>query len=146
MLLQRGLKLPLHGGGGQTRRYLYAGDAANAFNIMLHRGKGGEIYNLGCGPQDELTNKALCGLLLQHVKPPGYEPSNVDAWILSAPDRPFVDRGCGLDCTKLRSLGWEQKVAFDEGLRRTVDWLAAHGESWWGDVGKTLVPEPQPAK
>lgn len=142
MLLRRGLKLPLYGSGDHTRRYLYAGDAANAFNVMLHRSGGGEIYNLGS--YDELTNRELCAMLLKHVKPDGYDPSNVDAWILSAADRPFHDRGSGLDCSKLQSLGWEQKVDLDEGLRRTMEWYSVHGETWWGDVGKALVPPPKP--
>lgn len=135
MMLKRGLKLPLYGAGNQTRRYLYAGDAANAFNVLLHRGIGGEIYNLGS--PDELTNKALCSTLLTLIQPPG--PTDVNAWIQSAPDRPFHDRGSGLDCSKLRSLGWEQTVSMEEGLRRTAAWYSAYGETWWGDVGKVFA-------
>ena len=95
----------------------------------------GEVYNLGS--PDELTNYALCETLLKLVQPPG--PTDVDAWIQSAPDRPFHDRGSGLNCSKLRSLGWEQTVSMEEGLRRTAAWYSAHGESWWGDIGKVFA-------
>ena len=142
MLLQRGLKLTLHGGGYQRKRYLYAGDAANAFNVILHQGVGGEIYNLGS--PDEISNRDLCAILLEHVNPSGSDSSSdassLDDWIQTTPGRPYVDSGNRLDCSKLRSLGWDQKIGFDEGLQRTVDWYSAHGDTWWGDIGKKLIP------
>lgn len=141
MLLHRNLKLPLQGSGSQHRRYLYAGDAANALNILIHRGAGGSVYNLGSS--DDITNRSLCTTLLKLIRPPGYDDGgDKEAWIEAAPGRPVVGRGQGsaMDCSKLRALGWEQKVGLEEGLRRTVEWYAVHGETWWGDVGETLVP------
>lgn len=142
MLLQRGLKLTLHGGGHQRKRYLYAGDAANAFNIILHQAVGGDIFNLGS--PDEISNRDLCAILLEHVNPSGSDSSSdsssLDEWIQTTPGRPYVDSGNRLDCSKLRSLGWDQKIGFDLGLQRTVKWYSAHGETWWGDISKKLVP------
>ena len=145
MLLRRGLKLTLHGGGFQRKRYLYAGDAANAFNVILHRGIKGDIFNLGSC--DEISNRDLAAYLVDLANPPGSDSSSggsspsssLDAWITTMPGRPYADSGSGLDCTKLRSLGWEQKVSFEQGLRRTFDWYAVYGDTWWGDLSKSLA-------
>ena len=139
MLLRKNLKLTLHGGGHQRKRYLYVSDAANAFNTILHRGKNGDIFNLGS--YDEISNRDISARLIDIVDPPNSDGSsgssdNLDAWIKTVPGRPYVDLGSRLDCEKLRSLGWDQKVSFDDGLKRTVDWYAVHGDSWWGDISK----------
>ena len=141
MLLHRNLKLTLQGSGSQHRRYLYAGDVANALNILIHRGAGGSIYNLGS--TDDITNRGLCTSLLELIRPPGYYDGRDDeAWIKTTPGRPVVgdEHAAEMDCSKLRALGWKQKVSMEEGLRRTVEWYKVQGETWWGDVGKTLVP------
>ena len=108
MLLQHGQKLTLHGGGHQRKRYLYAGDAANAFNTILHKATAGEVYNLGS--YDEISNRDLAAKILECVRPPGGDPSgggaSLDAWIQTVPGRPYTDSGSGLDCEKLRALGW----------------------------------------
>ena len=148
MLLQHGQKLTLHGGGQQRKRYLYAGDAANAFNVILHKATAGEVYNLGS--YDEISNRDLAAKILACVGRPGggggssdsssesEEASSLDAWIQTVPGRPYVDSGSGLDCEKLRGLEWEQKVGWEDGLGRTVKWYSAHGDTWWGDLGKTF--------
>lgn len=121
-----------------TRRYLYAGDAANAFNTIFHCGTAGEIYNVGS--RDEISNRDLCLALVKLVDPPINGHSASDGWIQCTADRVNFDRGSGVNDSRLRSLGWEQKVSLEEGLRRTVDWYLTHGETWWGDLGKVLVP------
>ncbi|KAL9126724.1 MAG: hypothetical protein Q9217_004269 [Psora testacea] len=142
MLLRKGLKLTLHGGGLQRKRYLYAGDAVNAFNVILHKGSNGDIFNLGS--YDEISNRNLSARLIDIVNLPGSDSSsgkrsNLDAWIRTVPGRPYVDSGSRLDCSKLRSLGWDQKVGFDEGLQRTVEWYSAYGDTWWGDIDKIFT-------
>lgn len=140
MLLQYGQKLTLHGGGQQRKRYLYAGDAANAFNTILHKAAAGEVYNLGS--YDEISNRDLAAKILECISPPDSDSSSedvsLDAWIQTMPGRPYEDSGSGMDCEKLRALGWEQKVGWEEGLSRTVEWYSAHGKTWWGDLGKTF--------
>lgn len=141
LLLNWGLKLPLHGSGMSTRRYLYAEDAANAFNTILHRGAVGEVYNVGS--RDEISNRDLCLALAKLVHPPpttNGHPVSAD-FIQATADRQNVDRGSGVNDSKLRSLGWEQKVSLEEGLRRTVDWYLTNGETWWGDIRKVLEPD-----
>lgn len=139
MLLRRGRKLTLHGGGQQRKHYLYVGDAANALNALLHNGVNGQVYNLGS--KDEISNRDISGALVHYVISPGSESpsddSTLDSWIETVPGRPYVDSGSRLDCSKLQALGWDQKVGWEEGLERTVGWYSAYGDTWWGDIGQT---------
>jgi dTDP-glucose 4,6-dehydratase len=117
--------LPVYGDGLQVRNWLFVDDFASAIDLVLERGRPGEVYNVG-GPE-ELPNidvvrqiLALTGRdesLLEHVT-----------------DRPGHDRRYSLDSEKLRSeLGWEAAVHFDEGLARTVAWYRDN-EAWWGPI------------
>lgn len=139
-LLSRRRPLVLHGDGTPTRRYLYAGDAADAFDTILHKGQVGQVYNIGSC--DEVSNLELCGLLLDRMSIPHDTPEQLRKWIKHTRDRPFNDRRYAVDDTKLRRLGWEQKVSIHEGLKITVDWFTQFGESWWGDISHALAPFP----
>ncbi|KAI1019911.1 hypothetical protein LB503_006510 [Fusarium chuoi] len=132
--------LVLHGDGTPTRRYLYAGDAADAFDTILHKGQIGQIYNVGS--HDEVSNLELCGMLLDRMRIPHDTPEQLRKWIKYTRDRPFNDRRYAVDGTKLKRLGWEQKVSIDEGLKITVDWFTQFGETWWGDISHVLTPFP----
>jgi dTDP-glucose 4,6-dehydratase len=130
----------LHGDGSPTRRYLYAGDAADAFDTILHKGQLGQIYNVGS--YDEISNLSLCSKLLKEMGIP-YEPADeLRKWVKYTHDRPFNDHRYAVDGTKLRQLGWDQKTSFVEGLRITVEWYRSFGEIWWGDISKVLSPFP----
>lgn len=136
--MERGNKLLLHGDGKHTRRYLFAGDAADAFDTILHMGVIGSVYNVGS--MDEFSNLELCTMLLRAF---GHDPVNdFQEYVQHTIDRPFNDRRYAVDATKLRRLGWEQKTTFEVGLKITVDWYRQFGEEWWGDIGKVLVPFP----
>ncbi len=130
----------LHGDGSPTRRYLFAGDAADAFDTILHKGELGHIYNVGS--YDEISNLKLCDLLLDEMGLPHNTEEERGKWIKYTHDRPFNDHRYAVDGTKLRQLGWEQKTTFAEGLRITVDWYKRFGEQWWGDISKVLSPFP----
>ena len=143
------LPLPLHGSGTNTRRYLYASDATDAFDTILHRGVVGEIYNVDS--RDEISNLELAKALLRIFGLVGDEGRDEDGrgegagkgesasgvfakWIQHTTDRPFNDKRYAVDGRKLRALGWDQKVRLDEGLRETVRWYRRFGATWWGDV------------
>lgn len=130
----------LHGDGSPTRRYLYAGDAADAFDTILHKGEVGQVYNVGS--YDEISNMSLCGHLLTEMGIPHDAPADFDRWVKHTRDRPFNDHRYAVDGTKLRQLGWEQKTSFANGLRTTVDWYKRFGEAWWGELTKVLCPFP----
>lgn len=139
-LLQRGRPVVLHGDGSPTRRYLYAGDAADAFDTILHKGQLGQIYNIGSA--DEISNLELCRKILAALKISHSDPSEFRRWVKYTHDRPFNDCRYAIDDSKIRDLGWEQQTSFDEGLKRTVEWYARFGEVWWGDISHVLTPFP----
>ncbi|KAK0629760.1 dtdp-glucose-dehydratase [Bombardia bombarda] len=139
-LLNRGQPVVLHGDGTPTRRYLYAGDAADAFDTILHKGQLGQIYNVGS--HDEISNLSLCGKLLAEMDLEHNSPEAFGLWVKYTHDRPFNDHRYAVDGTKLRQLGWEQKTSFADGLRITVEWYRRFGEQWWGDITKVLSPFP----
>jgi dTDP-D-glucose 4,6-dehydratase len=133
----------LHGDGSPTRRYLFAGDAADAFDTILHKGAIGQIYNVGS--YDEISNLSLCSKLLTYMDIPHSTQEELHKWIKHTHDRPFNDRRYAVDGTKLRKLGWDQKTTFENGLAITVDWYRKYGEKWWGDITKVLTPFPEVA-
>ena len=125
------MPLYLHGDGQHTRRYLYAGDAADAFDTILHRGEIGQIYNVDS--RDELSNidvaKKLLGL---------FSLNDIDYWVQYTRDRQFNDRRYAVDGTKLRALGWKQQVSLEQGLTAVMDWYSKFA-SWWGPIDNTLL-------
>lgn len=131
----------LHGDGTPTRRYLFAGDAADAFDTILHKGVIGQIYNVGS--YDEISNISLCTKLLTYLNIPHSTKESLDRWIKHTHDRPFNDKRYAVDGTKLRKLGWDQNTPFEKGLAITVNWYSTYGEGWWGDITKILTPFPE---
>lgn len=140
LLLHRGQPVVLHGDGTPTRRYLFAGDAADAFDTILHKGQMDQIYNVGS--YDEISNLTLCSKLLTYLNIPHGTQEELHKWVKHTIDRPFNDHRYAVDGTKLRQLGWEQKTSFSDGMAITVDWYKRFGESWWGDITKVLTPFP----
>lgn len=136
-LLSAAQPLMLHGNGRNTRRYLYAGDAADAFDTILHRGKAGEIYNIDSS--DELSNRELAFKLLKIFEVP---ESRQQEMVRYTQDRPFNDRRYAVNGDKLRTLGWIQRTRFEQGIQITVDWYRKFGWSWWGDIDDVLTPFP----
>ncbi|KAL9036994.1 MAG: hypothetical protein Q9214_005890 [Letrouitia sp. 1 TL-2023] len=134
-LLERGQKVVLHGDGKHTRRYLFAGDAAEAFDTILHKGSIGQIYNIGSA--DEISNLTLCSKLLKEF---GLDES--ENWITHSQDRPFNDRRYAVNGQKLCDLGWKQNTTFEKGLAVTVAWYRKYGEVWWGNIDDTLGTFP----
>ncbi len=137
----------LHGDGSPTRRYLYAGDAADAFDTILHKGQVGQIYNVGSS--DEVSNLDLCAKLLSVMgMVDGTDQATImkqaafRRWVKYTHDRPFNDCRYAVDGSKLRRLGWDQKTNLDAGLRVTIDWYRRFGEAWWGDISHVLTPFP----
>ncbi|KAM0264103.1 hypothetical protein ACHAQJ_000848 [Trichoderma viride] len=139
-LLNRGRPVVLHGDGSPTRRYLFAADAADAFDTILHKGQVGHVYNVGS--TDEISNLELCGKILSAMEISHDTPEQFRKWVKYTHDRPFNDCRYAVDGSKLRNLGWEQKTTFEEGLQMTVEWYRRFGEQWWGDISHVLTPFP----
>jgi len=116
--------LPVYGDGQQVRDWLFVEDHCSAIDIVLRKGVPGEIYNVGGG--FERTNLEVTRGILRAL-------GKDESLIKFVKDRPGHDRRYSLDTAKLRSLGWEPKVSFDEGLPATVRWYVEN-EGWWKRV------------
>ncbi|KAK9456984.1 hypothetical protein V1511DRAFT_495882 [Dipodascopsis uninucleata] len=136
-LLLSGRKCLVHGDGLNTRRYLYAGDAVDAMDTILHKGEIGQIYNIGTS--DEISNLDLCKLIVRKL---GHHSSEIDKFIEHTHDRAFNDRRYAIDASRLKDLGWSQKTNFQDGLDETIDWYRRVGLEWWGDLSDVLTAFP----
>ena len=116
--------VPLYGDGLNVRDWLHVRDHCRALDLLIAQGERGATYNVGGG--NEVANIDLTRRLLALLDRP-------ESLIRPVTDRPGHDRRYALDPTKLRALGWQPQVAFDEGLRETVDWYARH-ETWWRPI------------
>lgn len=121
--------LPVYGGGENIRDWLWVEDHACAIDIIFHKGKPGEKYNIG--GLNEWKNIDLVNLLIKIMdKKLGRPPGTSTQLIQFVPDRPGHDLRYAIDATKLRKeLGWKPSVTFEEGLEKTVDWYLAN-EDW----------------
>ena len=116
--------LPLYGDGLNARDWIHVSDHCRALDLLLERGRPGEVYNIGGG--NELQNVELTHRILNILK----RPSSL---IQPVADRPGHDRRYCLNTEKLRTFGWKPKVTFDDGLQATVDWYRAN-EWWWRPI------------
>jgi UDP-glucose 4,6-dehydratase len=134
LLAMQGKPLPIHGDGSNVRSYLYCEDVAEAFEVVLHKGSVGHVYNIGTKKEQTVLNVArdICNLF------------NLDCEksIRFVDNRPFNDQRYFLDDAKLKELGWQERTTWEEGLRKTLQWYTSHSD-WWGDVSGALVPHPR---
>ena len=116
--------LPLYGDGLQRRDWLYVSDHAGAIEHVLNHGESGQTYNIPGSV--ELTNREVVAALLERLGKP---------WSLvrRVADRPGHDRRYAMDGTRIAALGWQNRVPFEEGIQRTVDWFRAN-EAWWRQI------------
>jgi len=113
--------LPLYGDGRQVRDWLYVLDNCAAIDLVLRRGRDGEVYNVGGG--HEVANGALTREILRLLGKP-------ESLVQAVADRPGHDRRYALDAAKLGSLGWAPRHPFTSALESTVRWYREH-EAWW---------------
>jgi dTDP-glucose 4,6-dehydratase len=117
-----GLKVPLYGNGQNIRDWLHVSDHCRAIDLVLSKGKPGEIYNIGGGR--ELSNKELTKIILK-------EMNRDDTWVEYVPDRKGHDFRYSLNIEKItRQLNYKPKVLFEEGIKETIQWYTAN-EAWW---------------
>lgn len=130
----RGQSLPIYGAGQNVRDWLYVDDHVRALWTVLHRGRLGEVYNIG--GRTEKTNRdvvdGVCALLDELLPDSPHVPH---AHLIEfVPDRPGHDMRYAMDITKIeRELGWIPAESFDSGLRKTVEWYLTH-QDWWRPI------------
>ncbi|CAN7055126.1 hypothetical protein IGI04_029081 [Brassica rapa subsp. trilocularis] len=134
LLAMSGKVLPIHGDGSNVRSYLYCEDVAEAFEVILHKGEVGHVYNIGTKKERRVNDVArdVCKLF-------GMDP---EASIKFVENRPFNDQRYFLDDEKLKKLGWSERTTWEEGLKKTMEWYTQNPE-WWGDVSGALLPHPR---
>lgn len=113
--------LPLYGDGKQVRDWIYVEDNCEAIDLVIRKGKSGEIYNVASGI--EHTNLEVAELILEALDKP-------KSLIQFVQDRPGHDRRYSLDFSKVGKLGWKFKHGFEEALRKTITWYTKN-EWWW---------------
>ena len=116
--------LPLYGDGLNVRDWIYVVDNCAAIDLVLHRGQGGEGYNIGGG--NERTNIEITEIILRELG----RPKDL---IKRIKDRPGHDRRYSIDSSRLVSLGFEPQYGFEEAMQNTVRWYRDN-EWWWKKV------------
>lgn len=113
--------VPLYGDGRNVRDWLYVLDNCTAIDLVLRRGKDGQVYNIGGG--HEVENIVLTRQILHLTGKP-------ETLIQPVRDRPGHDRRYSLDSKKVQQLGWAPRYRFGDALAATVAWYREH-EAWW---------------
>jgi len=134
LLAMRGQQLPIHGDGSNVRSYLYCEDVAEAFEVVLHKGEVGHVYNIGTKKERRVIDvaKDICKLF-------SLDPDNVIEFV---ENRPFNDQRYFLDDQKLKNIGWSERTPWEEGLKKTMEWYTTNPD-YWGDVSGALLPHPR---
>jgi len=118
-------ELPIYGDGLNVRDWLHVEDHCQAIDLVLHKGRDGEVYNVG--GNNERTNIDIVKTILKQLDKP-------ESLIKFVTDRPGHDRRYAIDATKLRTeLGWEPKYTFETGIKQTIDWYLNNKE-WWQNI------------
>ncbi|MFL0122411.1 dTDP-glucose 4,6-dehydratase [Tenacibaculum maritimum] len=125
--------LPVYGKGENVRDWLYVKDHARAIDVIFHKGKHGETYNIG--GFNEWKNIDLIKVIIKTVdKLLGREEGASEKLITYVTDRAGHDLRYAIDSTKLKEeLGWEPSLQFEEGIEKTVKWYLENSE-WLENV------------
>lgn len=120
MQLLKGEKVPVYGDGLNVRDWLYVYDHCSAIDTVLHKGRVGEVYNIG--GHNEKTNLEITNIILEAM---GKDESS----IRYVEDRLGHDKRYAIDNTKIQTeLGWEPSLVFEEGIKLTLDWYLNNQE------------------
>jgi len=123
--LLKGEKVPVYGDGRNVRDWLYVYDHCSAIDTVLHKGKVGEVYNIG--GHNEKTNMEITKIILEAM---GKDESS----IRYVEDRLGHDRRYAIDNHKIQSeLGWEPSLTFEEGIKLTIDWYL-NNQDWMKSI------------
>ncbi|MBP9718699.1 dTDP-glucose 4,6-dehydratase [Candidatus Gracilibacteria bacterium] len=120
-LAKQGKPLPVYGDGKNVRDWLYVEDHCEAIDLVLHKGRPGEVYNVG--GHNEKQNLEIAQLILSFFGRPTSDITFVE-------DRKAHDRRYAIDPAKIeKELGWSPKTHFQEGIKKTFAWYDEH-QKW----------------
>ena len=119
------IPLPVYGTGLNVRDWLYVEDHCKAIDVILHKGKVGEVYNIG--GHNEMTCIDIVKIICKELGKP-------ESLIHYVADRKGHDLRYAIDPTKIhRELGWLPETKFAEGIKMTIQWYLNHRE-WWEEI------------
>jgi dTDP-glucose 4,6-dehydratase len=119
------IEIPVYGDGLNVRDWIYVEDHCRAIDLILHKGKIGETYNVGSN--NEKTNINIVKTILEHLGKP-------ESLIKYVEDRKGHDRRYAIDATKItEELGWYSQYSFVHGIQNTIDWYTKN-EDWWKNL------------
>ncbi len=131
------LPIPIYGKGSNVRDWIYVQDFCEALDLLLRKGKSGEIYNVSAN--NKLSNIDLVKMILKFM-------NKSEDTITLVEDRPGHDLRYSLDSSKVKNeLGWKPKHNFPEALKATVDWYISN-EPWWKPLATQQVISQTPWK
>lgn len=131
----KNLKVPLYGDGNQVRSWIHVVDHIRAVDLLVHKGKPGEIYNITAW--NEISNKEIVEKILNKMEKP------LDL-IEFVNDRPGHDKRYSIDSTKIqKEIGWSPTYDFEKALNETVTWYQ-NNQKWWEPLVNEQTLHPQP--
>lgn len=117
--------IPVYGTGENVRDWLYVADHCSAIDLIIRRGRVGEIYNIG--GHNEKTNLEVVKTIIQAL-------GKSEDLITFVKDRAGHDRRYAIDPTKIyQELGWLPATKFEDGIAKTVQWYLEH-RAWWENI------------
>lgn len=117
--------LPIYGDGLNVRDWLYVEDHCRAIDLIIRKGKVGEVYNVG--GHNEMRNIDIVKLICQELGKP-------ESLITHVTERKGHDRRYAIDPEKIhRELGWLPETKFADGIKKTIQWYLTH-QKWWEDI------------
>ena len=122
-------QVPLYGDGLNIRDWLFVEDHCSAIDTVLHKGKNGEIYNVG--GNNEKTNKYITDTILKYL-------GKDNSLIKYVADRLGHDRRYAIDATKIKEeLGWQPQYKFEQAIEKTIQWYL-NNKDWWQPLKNNL--------
>ena len=117
--------LPVYGDGANVRDWLYVEDHCSAIDLIIRKGRAGEVYNVG--GHNEKSNLDVVKIILKAL-------GKSEDLITFVKDRPGHDRRYAIDPTKIHSeLGWLPQTKFEDGIANTIEWYLAN-KGWWEEI------------
>ena len=127
--IMEGKKVPLYGDGLNIRDWLFVEDHCSAIDTVLHKGKVGEIYNVG--GNNEKTNRYITETVLKCL-------GKDESFINYVADRLGHDRRYAIDATKIKEeLGWQPQYKFEQAIEKTIEWYL-NNKQWWKPLKDNL--------
>lgn len=126
------MPVPIYGDGQQRRAWLFVEDLCRAIELIATRGEAGSVYNVGS--RWERPNLHVAREIVKRLGKP-------NTLLKFVADRPGHDRRYALEDRRLRALGWEPRVSFDEGLSQIIEWYQGH-RAWWEPLRERLREDP----